>query len=106
MEFRKEDAEFIREELKKRGIIEFEYSINKITGKEHCRFLYNNKEEKEKHIEIMKEKGWRYSPDCSQTNQILYDDLMKRLFNNKEDSIIVLCADFFKREQSILFENE
>ena len=106
MEFKKKDASFIREELEKRGIIEFHYSINKITGEEHCRFIYSDKEERKKHIDIMKENGWDYSPECSQANQILYDNLMKRLFSNEDDSIIVPCTDFFKRRQSILLEDK
>ncbi|WP_125154831.1 hypothetical protein [Clostridium rectalis] len=89
-----ESAKIIVNYLKENEKILYRNNVN-VFGDEEIVYLYNTKDDRDKHIEEMKEKGWEYDIDMQKTQEEIYVS-----FYNKENSIYVLRAWFHRRNDS------
>ncbi|HID0768078.1 hypothetical protein [Clostridium botulinum] len=89
-----ESAKIIVDYLKEKGKILYRNNVD-VFGDEEIVYLYNTKDDRDKHIEKMKEKGWEYDINMQKTQEGIYVS-----FYNKENSIYVLRAWFHRRNDS------
>ncbi|APH20980.1 TPA: hypothetical protein ACXDAY_002229 [Clostridium botulinum] len=107
-----ESAKIIVNYLKKNGKILYRNNVD-VFGDEEIVYLYNTENDRDKHIEEMKENGWEYDIDFQKDKEGVYVDyyhmkddiyVLRAWFNRRNDTDIVkwykekIKYDYYKRD--------